>query len=280
MKLLRFSGIRLDKTSPTYVQQYEILVRKATEALTPIHAEARKEPFLYQDHIVNAPLQDLLAAFLAIGELYLFEDQGNTFGYALFREILPRHKAKFEIYLAPAYRKTYIWKELRQVLDKMAFAPFPEGLELKKLCAVVHPANISSIRACLRHGFVPLCESLFEALFKGNYTSMIFLDLYPPEVRQLSQPQVIENGRRLNSISHSAAGADISSAPVVHSGTVNKQPSGDIVAGTVDIPERTGAAVPEREPVGSVKLSDGQVLAAPAKHVGKPRRAVLTPAKS
>jgi hypothetical protein len=276
MKLFRYSGIRLDPSKPTYEQEFETVWLNACQMGVPLMRRAQNEPYIYQDHLKSVPLEVILRNFLRIGELYVISNEGNPVGYALFREILPRHKAKFEIYLCPEYRKTYIWKDLLPTLESMAFDAYPNGLELKKLSASVHPQNTSSLKACVKAGFMLVGESLWEALFNRTYTSMMLLDLYPPKVRELFKPQVIEaDGRRQHSISKRPAGSDVFSTEQLpgglYTGTVDIKPPGDSNPSIIDVPE-CADVLPERLPVGTKGLRGRPVSATRPKHVGKSRR--------
>jgi hypothetical protein len=242
-----------------------------------IFLEAMKEPYLYVDHVKQASPRRILEAFLAQGELFVPEIDGKVVGYALFREIIAKLHSKFEIYLLPEHRKTLTLGHFRECLEKAAFAPFPEGLELVKLKASVHPLNISSLKACQNSGFMRLAEVPFEALFDGKLSSMIFLELYPKSIRDLLKPQVI-NGRREHSISKNANGSDIPAAAVIRPRTVGQPAPANSNTGAIDV---SGAANPElsqRPAVDGTRLQLREGSSAKLKHVGKPRRAKSPPA--
>lgn len=192
MKVYRLSGVRLDMNSSTYVASFQTIVQQALKLGQYVFEEARKEPFLYYDHIKNTPLQLAVSAVLSHGELFFPELDDKIIGYAAFREIIPSHNAKFEIFLLPEYRKRRLLSDFRDTLEKAAFAPWPEGLQLLKVKATVHPMNISSLKGCKNAGFIPLCESPYEALFGGIPQSMLLLEHYHPDIRKLLKPDVVD----------------------------------------------------------------------------------------
>lgn len=237
MKVLRFSGVRLNLSSPHYQLEYNNLLARAVQATDHLFDAAKKEPYMFTDHIKGYPTEAILRAFLGNGELYVPQIDGKAVGYALFREILAHHHAKFEIFLFPEHRKNRTLSDFRDVLEVAAFEPFPKGLDLKKVKASVHPLNNASLRACKNAGFYALCESPLEALFNGVYTSMIFLELYPPVVRQTMKQEVLEsNGRREHSISQATAGTNVPAAAELHSGTIDKSTSVDTDTGSINVP--------------------------------------------
>lgn len=196
MKVFRVSGVRLDPNSHLFAAQFETCVQQALKLGLKIFQEAQREPFLFYDNEKNKPIYQLIQSMLLQGELFFPEVNNEVIGYAAFRNIQPTRYANLEIYLSSGYRKSRTLGEFRASLESSAFAKYPDGLQLLKLKASIHPGNYSSLKACKNSGFVALCDLPLEGLWQGQLSTMIYLEKYSPEITALMKPQEISsNGK-------------------------------------------------------------------------------------
>lgn len=211
MKIFRYSGVRL-KDDFTYSAQLEMLAHTVLNKAESVFKLSMSEPYLmYDEDKTKTPLQ-LIINHLHGGELYIAEIDDNPIGYASFRGIAPGRYAYLELYLLPEYRKSTILGEFRDKLYECAFLPFPQGLQLLKLKAHIHPENKSSISACENSGFKIISLLPFEGLFNKQISPMLLLELYPKEVLNSMQ------GEEINVSSQSTSDDESSPRKYVHSG--------------------------------------------------------------
>jgi RimJ/RimL family protein N-acetyltransferase len=195
MKIIRYSGIRL-KQDYTFPQQLEALCVSANAKTKDILEEARQAPFLLLDFDKNAEPIVLIRALLQQGELLLAEDAGKIIAYVAFRSIVLGRDARLEIYVSPQYRNDAFLKEFCDALEDYAFTAYPEGLQLHKVRATIHPENKASLTAAKNREFYSFGILPFEGLFNGQLTPMIYLELYPKQVRDaLKNQEVLKSVR-------------------------------------------------------------------------------------
>lgn len=265
MRIFRVSGVRLDINSHLHAAQFAVICDQAEKLGTEILEEARKEPHLFYDYLKNLAARPLVASILSRGELFFAEIDGKIIAYAAFRDILIGHKAKLEIYLLPQYRKTRTLGEFRDALAQAAFAPFPDGLQLIKISACVHPQNIPSLKACKNSGFVHLSNLPYEGLFKGQLVPMIYLELYPPEIRHLMKPQEISNVKR--SVSPNPSSPPIPAAAAIPTGALDKQLVESVQSGAVNISGAEHPTVSNTSPARTKRNRVREQAAPKSKHV-------------
>jgi RimJ/RimL family protein N-acetyltransferase len=225
MKIFRFSGVRLNSNDHTYAAQFDTICTQATRLAQTIFPDALKAPYFIPDTDKNVPLRFYIQNALLNGEIFFAEIDGKIIGYAIFRDIKTVHSALLEIFVLPEYRKTLVVEQFRAALDNAAFAKYPEGLQLLKVKAKIHPGNISSLRASKNSGFTILAELPFEGLFNATISPMIYLELYPKEVRELLKPQEVQNGRRRNSESKQSNSSAVHISGAIQLPTITELPS-------------------------------------------------------
>lgn len=203
MQVVRFSGVRLDPNNHLFAAQFEIVCKKAIEEGSTIVEQAKSEPFLYFDHDKPKKAEQLIREMLWCGEVFYLKKEEEVIGYACFRSVVTRRFAQLELYISPEHRKTTALGYFKDILYGQAFNKFPEGLELVKLKAFVHPANENSIKALKQSGFVQLCELPFEACLNGQLCSILNLELYPKEITQI-QGEVIQDVRSVSATKSNA----------------------------------------------------------------------------
>lgn len=243
MRIHRISGVRLDMGS-TYWAQLDVICQNAMNLGINIFTEALKESYLFYDCDRQKPLQTLLRDVLVHGELHFAEKDGKIIGYAAFKGIYPGMYAGFEVYILPEYRKSTVFGEFVSYLQNAAFKPFPEGLQLHKVKAYVHPDNLSCLNASKRCGFFTIAKMPFEGLFNGVITPMLYLELYAPEIRKVLQPQVIENGKRSQRTKSNSS--DLYTTGKLPQRTIDKSTSVRGSKRKLDIPASNNSTVPRR----------------------------------
>ena len=183
MRIIRSSVLRLNGASPTIGQDIENEIAIAVKLATPILEESRKEDWLYYDFSLNFTIEQNIRAGVLDSEIHLCEVDGEIAGFMKFSNIIVGKCANIEIYISPKYRKAGVLKEFCERMEQYVFTPFPEGLGVIKLKCFVHPENKASLAACKCTGFRTAAFLPFEGLFKGTWHPMIYLELYPPSVR-------------------------------------------------------------------------------------------------
>jgi hypothetical protein len=179
--------------SHLFQSQLHVITQQAIKLGKEIFQEALKEPYFFCDIYKKTPPEISISAVLLTGELFLLEKDNKIVAFASFRNVVPHIKASLELYILPAYRKTLVLGNFRDILEKAAFAPFPEGLQLLKLTAAPHTSNTPSLKACAKAGFIALADLPFDAIYLGQVSTMRHMELYPKEVRQLLGVQEIPN---------------------------------------------------------------------------------------
>ena len=195
MKFIRYSGVRLDPKSHLYIPQFEAIAKKAIEIGAEIVDKAKIEPFFWFDHDKPKSAEQLIKEMLWRGEIFFVEHDDKIVAYACFRNVIAGRFCNLELYITPEYRKHILLGQLRDILYKAAFAPYPEGLQLVKIKAFPHPDNKVSIATCKKAGFVQLCELPWESVLNGKLCNSLLLELYPSEIQQ-AQPEIIKDVKR------------------------------------------------------------------------------------
>jgi len=220
MKVIRYSGIRLDRSNYTYPIQLQTVVQNVFNAAKDLFKQALQEPLLYYDNDKQVTIKDLIGAILSTGELFILYDDDKPIGYAGYRNVLVGRYANSEIYLLPEYRKSLILGEFRDVLCKAIFSPWPEGLQLLKVRAYVHPDNTPCLTGCKNSGFVEIATLPYEGLYQGVITNMIYLELYPAAVQDARTKEDVIHVRTKGTRKRRS----VPNAPDNGSGSLNNSP--------------------------------------------------------
>jgi RimJ/RimL family protein N-acetyltransferase len=190
--LQKWSIVRLDPKSSTYIAEANIKIQKACEIGREIIEQAKSEPFLFQDKSKSIAAEELIRNFILNGEVFFALIDDKVVAYCALRDLNPANHAEFELYIVPEHRKTFLAHEIRQTITKYAFTPYPEGLGLLKCKAAVCPMNKTAIKALKQCQFAEIALLPLHALFNRQHYPMLYLELYHPDIARQMQPEIME----------------------------------------------------------------------------------------